>query len=76
MKCEGAINHFAQKDLKFKAIKQFWPFIRETVKILEEPYAVTKLLQRPKCMFMKEKLNMWSKKVVKRTDIAQKMIDR
>lgn len=45
LKCEDAINHFTQKDLKFKAIKQFLSAIRETAKILEEPYVVTKLLQ-------------------------------
>lgn len=43
LKCEDAINHFAQKDLKFIVIKQFLPDICETVKILEEPYAVTKM---------------------------------
>lgn len=84
LKCEVAINLFSQQDLKFKAIKQFLPAIREAVKILEEPYVVTKMLQRPKCalsdffgslIIMKEKLMLWSKKLIKRTDIAQKLID-
>lgn len=84
-KCEDAINYFAQKDYKFMAIKQYLPDTHEAVKILEEPYTVTKMLQKPKCtmsdffgslIIMKEKLSLWSKKVVKKTDLAQKLIEQ
>lgn len=83
LKCETAIIYFARTNPVFKAVELILTDVREAVKVLENPYAVTKLLQRPKCtlsdffgatIIMKEKLNLWEKKAIQKTNLAKCLI--
>lgn len=83
LKCENVIHYFARTNRIFKAVEQFLPQIREAVKILEEPFVVTKTLQQPKCtlsdffgalIIMKEKLSLWTRASSKKTNLAESLI--
>lgn len=66
-------------------MQQFLPIIREALKILEEPYIVTKEVQKPDCtlsdfygalLIMEKRLHLWSEKSNKKTDLAQRLLEQ
>lgn len=77
--CESAIELFVSKNAAFKMIKDFFPKIKEAVKILSHARIVTKTLQKTDCTLsdfygsfikMYENIKLYSCKPNKQTNLA------